>query len=97
MDQQPHSERADDGSNSVGLHDVAGLGNAQVVYHLQERAEVAVPTPVTEEQGKREETGAKDRSIQEERVRNECYGREEPLPRCEGDDEKDAKDEHAND
>lgn len=62
--EQAHGEGAYDGANGVGLDDIAGIADAQVVHYLQERAEVAGPAVVADEERGRKNASAKDCPIQ---------------------------------
>ena len=95
MYQQAHSERAQDRANCVSLDDIASIGNAQVIHHLQERAEVAIPAVETHKQRSRKDASAKDRTIQEERIGNKCDRGEESLPYSEDNHKNDAEDQQA--
>ena len=93
--QQTRGERAHDGTDGVGLGDIAGIGDAEVVHYLQEGAEIAIPAVETHKQHSRKDAGARDRTIQEERIGDECNGGEESLPCSEQNHKKDTKDQQA--
>ena len=95
--QQAHGEGGQDGADEVGLDDVAGIRHAEVVDHLQDGAEVAVPAVETEEQRSGQDASAKNGTVQEEGIGDECDGGEESLPDSEGDHECDARDQQGDD
>ena len=80
MDQRAHADGANHGADSVRLHDVARFVGAQPVHHLQERAEVAVPAPVADEEHGRKHASAEDGPVQQEGIWHEGDGGEEFLP-----------------
>ena len=49
MDHQSREDGAHDGTDLVRLNDVVGIGDAEIVHHLQKREEVASPAVVAEE------------------------------------------------
>ena len=61
-DEQARGEGRQDGAHGVRLDDVAGVGDAQVVHHLQEGAEVAGPAVVADVQRRGEDASAEDRT-----------------------------------
>jgi hypothetical protein len=77
------------------LNDIASISDAQIHDDLEKGAEKTVPAKVTEEERGGEETGAEDCAIDEEGIRDECYGGEELFPNGKEDHENDTEDQKA--
>ena len=95
VDQRSDGERAHNRADGVGLDDVAGIGDAEVVHDLQERAEVVGPAEVTDKECGRKDAGAENRTIREEGQRKKRDCSVASLPYDESDQQEDAENQQA--
>ena len=90
MDQRAYGEGTDRGANSVGLHDIARVFHTQTIDDLQKRAEIAIPAPVTNEEGGRKDASTEYGPVEKERAWDEGDGGEELFPDSKRNDEDDS-------
>lgn len=94
-DSETDGDREEARADVVDLRDVAGLGDGQAVDSLEEGTKVRVPDIEADEHGGGEDTRAKNGSVQEQAVGDESHWCEPLLPNCEGNEEKETKDDEA--